>query len=465
MSSIELERPIRNPDLDSPPLMTKRARWLVLLGFVLPGSAQLLAGNRKLGRFGITATVVLILAGVLTVVGLLAARADTLTLFTNSWFLFVLTWLLVLYAILWLVLGFDTLRLTKLVRVKPNWRVPIAVISVLLTIVPAFGAAWAATTVASTRGLLDDLFAGAPAVEPVKGRYNFLLLGTDAGADREGLRPDSISVVSVDAKTGQSTIIGVPRELANVPFSKGSPMAKMHPNGFGVGPNEFGEWGGCQVGRCILNGVYAEAELFYPELYPNAKKQHSSPGIEATKEAVEGATGLDIQFYVLVNMDAFSQLIDALGGIEIDVKERLPIGGDQYQNGVDGWIEPGKQHMNGYTAQWYARSRYGSAAGDYSRMERQRELQAAILAQMNPTNVLARFQDIATAGKQLVETDIPSSMLGRFVDLAGKSREFPPVNVELVPPAVDPENPDFATIQQLVDQGIVKATPKKEGKQ
>lgn len=49
----DLERPIRTPDLSSPPLMTKRARWLVVLGFLLPGSAQLLAGNRKLGRFGI----------------------------------------------------------------------------------------------------------------------------------------------------------------------------------------------------------------------------------------------------------------------------------------------------------------------------------------------------------------------------------------------------------------------------
>ena len=44
--SIELERPLRNPDVASAPLMDKRARWLVVLGFVLPGSAQVLAGNR-----------------------------------------------------------------------------------------------------------------------------------------------------------------------------------------------------------------------------------------------------------------------------------------------------------------------------------------------------------------------------------------------------------------------------------
>ena len=63
--SLDLERPIRNPDTGSAPLMTKRARWLVVLGFLLPGSAQLLAGNRKLGRFGLTATVTLLVFGVI----------------------------------------------------------------------------------------------------------------------------------------------------------------------------------------------------------------------------------------------------------------------------------------------------------------------------------------------------------------------------------------------------------------
>lgn len=457
--SLDLEHPLRNPDSDSPPLMAKRARWLVIIGFLLPGSAQLLAGNRKLGRFGITATVVLIVGALAAIAGLLFARVATLSFFTHSIVLLVLQILLIAYAIIWLVLGLNTLRLTRLKKATRGWRIPILILSLLLTIVPSAGAVWAATTINAGRVLLGNLFSGAPAVEPVDGRYNILLLGTDAGADREGLRPDSISLVSIDAKTGQSTIIGIPRELANVPFPEDSPMHELHPNGFGVGPNAYGDWGGCQVGRCILNGIYAETELFTPEIYPNAVSRGSSPGVEATKDAVTGATGLEVQFYVLVNMDAFESLINALGGITIDVKERLPIGGDQYGNNVEGWIEPGVQGVDGYTAQWYARSRYGSATGDYSRMERQRELQAAILEQMNPSNVLLRFQDVAAAGTELVETDLPESMLGRFVDLAAKAREHTPVNVELVPPAVDPDNPDFSVIRQLVADGVAAASP------
>lgn len=466
----DLERPIRTPDLSSQPLMTKRARWLVVLGFLLPGSAQVLAGNKRAGRFGLGVTLGALLLALVAVAGLQFARVATLSLFTNSLFLLVLQWAVLGLALMWLIFGIDTLRLTKLVRVKRNWRVPVAMLSVLLTVLPVAGAAWASTLIGSGRGAIGNIFIGAPAVQPIDGRYNILLLGTDAGSDREGIRPDSISLVSIDAKTGQSTIIGLPRELIEMPFPEESPMATIHPYGFGVAPNAFGEWGGCYT-TCYLNAVYTEVEDFpdmYAGLYPDAASRGSEPGIEATKDAVQGATGLDPQFYVLLNMDAFSNIIDALGGVTVTVPERLPIGGgiDEYSGelvNVEGWIEAGEQHLDGWQAQWFARSRYGSANGDYDRMQRQRDLQGAILAQMNPANVLLRFQEIAAAGTQLVKTDIPDSMLGRFVDLAGKARGHSPVNVELVPPNVDPEAPDYDVIQRLVAEGVAAASPQPEG--
>ncbi|CAG7617163.1 LCP family protein [Leucobacter soli] len=464
--SIELERPLRNPDTDSAPLMNKRARWLVLLGFVLPGSAQLLAGNRRLGRFGLTATVILLVAAAVSLAGLAWARVFTLSVFTNPIVLLVLQGVIVLYAVLWLILGFDTLRLTRIVRVSPGWRLPVAMLSVLLTVVPVLGAAWTVSTVGTLRGAIGDIFGGgAPAVEPVDGRYNILLLGVDAGADREGLRPDSISLITVDAETGRSAMVGLPRELQQMPFPETSPMHEIHPNGFGVGPNAFGDWGGCLT-TCYLNALFAEVETLqdpmYEGFYADAVSRGSSPGIEATKDAVSGATGLTVQFYVLIDMQGFEKLIDALGGVTVTVDERLPIGGDADGNGVEGYIEPGEQHLDGFHALWFARSRYGSATGDYARMERQRELQAAILAQMNPSNVLLRFQEVASAGKSIVETDIPESMLGRFVDLAAKAREFDPVSLNLIPPKVDPEYPRYDEIGKLVRKAVKKASPPEE---
>lgn len=472
--TLDLERPLRNPDVGSEPLMSKRARWLVVIGFLLPGSAQVLAGSRRLGRFGLAATSVFIAVGLVSLLGLLLARVATLSFFTNGFVLLALQILLFAYAVLWLVLGFDTLRLARLVRVQRGWRVPIAILSVLLTVVPSLGAAWAGSAVDTGRSLLGDLFQGAPAVEPVDGRYNILLLGTDAGADREGMRPDSISLVSVDATTGQSVIIGLPRELVGMPFPEESPMAPVFPQGYcdEVNNYEVVDGGGyyCYT-TGHLNSLVTELEdsgsPSYDGMYSDALSLGSSPGIEATKDAVTGATGLEVQFYVLVNMDAFSGLIDALGGVTVDVKEPVPVGGriDEFSGelvDVERWIEPGTQNLDGFAAQWYARSRYGSVNGDYDRMERQRELQAAILAQMTPANVLAKFQDVAAVGTQLVETDIPQPMLGRFVDLASKAREHAPVNVELVPPAVDPEQPDYAAIRELVAAGIAAASPAPE---
>lgn len=479
--TIDLERPLRNPDLESPPFMAKRARWLVVLGFLIPGTAQLLGGgNRKLGRWGLGSTIALILGIVVLAAGFFVARVPTLTLVSNPWFLLFLQIVVVYFAIMWLVLGLDTLRLLKLVRITPNWRIPVAMLSVLLTVLPVGAAAWAATTIGVTRTAIGDLFQAAPPVEPVNGRYNILLLGADAGADREGLRPDSISLVSVDAESGQSVIIGLPRELIAMPFPEESPLAAVHPNGFGVAPNAFGEWGGCNVGDppyCRINALYAEMEDFQnadgtesygQQFYPDAESRGSSPGLEATKDAVTGATGLEVQFYVLVNMDGFSDIIDALGGVTVEVPERLPIGGRIDENtgelvDVDGWIKPGEQKLNGWKAQWFARSRYGSANGDYDRMERQRVLQSAILAQMDPKNVLLRFQEVAKAGTQLVETDIPDSMLGRFVDLAAKARGFDPERVELIPKeGVDADAPDYAVVRELVEKGVAAATPKDE---
>lgn len=470
--TMELERPLRHPDTGSAPLMNKRARWLVLLGFVLPGSAQLLAGSRRLGRFGLGATITLIVLGLLALAGLLFARAFALSILTNSLVLLVVQVLIVAYAVLWLILGFDTLRLTRLVRVSPGWRVPVAVLSLLLTLLPAGAAAWAAQTVGAARGAIGDIFANAaPAVPPVDGRYNILLLGVDAGADREGLRPDSISLVSVDAETGQSVIVGLPRELTEMPFPETSPMYQVHPNGFCMGPNAFGEWGGCLT-TGYLNGIFSEVEAavnpefdyLYDGFYADAVSRGSSPGIEAMKDAVSGATGLTVQFYVLIDMDGFASLVDALGGVTVDIQQPIPLGG--YEDPDTGeWVEGsayipvGVQKLDGQHAMAFARVRHGLANGDYDRMEHQRQLQAAILAQMSPANVLLRFQEIAGTGAAIVRTDISESMLGTFVDLAAKAKEFTPVSVQLTPPEVDPEYPNYVQIHQMVAAAVAAASP------
>lgn len=457
-------RPLRHPDVADPGMMAKRGWWLVALNLLVPGSAQVLAGNRRLGRFGLGAT---LLAWLLAVVALglaLFARPALLWLtigggLFSAAILTVIQVLLVGYIVLWVVLTFDALRLVRLVKVPGPSRLAIPVVALVLLGLVSGGVGYAATAVGSVRSTIGAIFGqSGPSVEPSDGYYNILLLGADSGDGRDSMRFDSISVVSVNADTGAVTITGIPRELPSAPFSEGSPMQELYPNGFeGHGSSTCG-WNGW------MNHIRNAAEVCREDggtgLYPDAKANGSEPGIEATKDAAEGVLGIEIPYYVFVDMHGFAELVDALGGVQINVTERLPKGGPpEGWTGTDvnewaiGWIEPGEQRMDGDTAQWYARSRYTTS--DWDRMKRQRELQEAILAQFTPQTVLTRFNEVAAAGTALISTDLPSDKLPEFFDLMLKAKEQPVTTIELTPDSgVDEHQPDYAYIHDLIRQTL-----------
>ncbi|WP_105034027.1 LCP family protein [Cryobacterium aureum] len=426
--------------------MTRRAWWLVVLNVFIPGSAQVLAGSRALGRFGLRATLCFLAIVVVTGAAYAMNPEMLLTVATNSIGLWIIAAVLVFYAVVWVVLTFDTIRLVRLVKARPKARPFIAGFATVV-LAAMVGIAGYGTSVATTASdFLSSVFAAGPSEPPVDGRYNILLLGGDAGADRTGMRPDSMSVVSIDAATGKADIIGLPRDLEDVPFTADSPLHAVYPDGYGYGNR-------CAVDVCMLNSIYTEVALKTPEMYPNALSDNSEPGIEGMRDAASGITGLTIQYYVLIDMQGFSDLIDSLGGVDISVTDRVPLGGDEALSGVAEWFEPGMQHMDGYHATWYARSRHGTS--DYDRMARQRTLQEALLKQFNPANVLTKFQGVAEAGQQVVKTDVPRGMLGYFANLAGKTRELPVGSVELVPDnGVDPQDPDYDHIRSLVDTAL-----------
>lgn len=434
---------LRDPALTDTAFMTKRAWWLVGLNLLVPGSAQVLAGDRRLGRFGLRATLVFWGLAVVGIALAVFAPELMLSIVTNTWVLIVAVAVFVFYAVLWVVLTLDTLRLVRFVRLAPRARALVAGLAVVSLVAVSGSSAYVAVLGTTGIDLLDTVFAQGPAQPPVDGKYNILLLGGDAGPDRQGMRPDSISVASVDAKTGQVTLIGIPRNLEQVPFSAGSPMLQVLPNGYDCGS------------KCIIDYLYTYGELDWAYLYPDAEKNNSSPGIEAVRDAAEGVLGIPIQYYVLIDMQGFSDLIDAMGGISITVDKRVPYGANENPDGSprtkpDGWIEAGTQQMDGNLALIYTRTRYKTS--DYERMKRQRQVQEAILAQFKPATVLTHFVDIAAAGKEVVRTDIPKQMLSYFVQLADKSKGQTPVSLDLTPPEVDPAAPDYDTIHARVKE-------------
>lgn len=430
---------VRYPDTRSPRIMATRAWWLVGLNLLIPGSAQLLAGSRRLGRFGVGTTFLLWGSVLLTLVVFLLDRELVLTVLTNWVGLSVAQLLLAGYAVLWVILTIDTLRLVTLVRAGSAAPF-VAVLAIVGLVATAGSAGYAAVSVGTARSALGSIFAGQEIEPPVDGRYNILLLGGDAGPDRTGLRPDSITVASIDAETGATTLIGIPRNLENVPFSAGSPLYGPFPGGYDCGD------------ECLIDYLYTYGEE-HPELYPDAAADASSPGIEAMRDAAAGTTGLSIQYYLLIDMQGFTQLVDALGGITIDVPERLAYGPVTARQPY-GYFEAGTQKMDGALALWYARSRY--QGNDFERMERQRQVQQAILAQFTPAVVLTKFQAIADAGAQVVRTDVPAGTLAHFVELGEKARTQPVTTLELAPPEYS--GSDFEKIHAAVEAAVAPVT-------
>ncbi len=439
--------PFHAIDRATPEQMHRRAWWLIALTLFVPGSAQLVAGNRKLARVGISATLGFWALIVFMVLLGLINKSWVIWLATLPVLIGILAVTLIAYAVLFAFLALDTLRLMKLGRLynRERWITLTAI--VLAGVLGTSAIGYAGNMAGVQANFIGSIFNQSGYTSPVDGRYNILLLGADSGRDRFGIRPDSMSVISIDAATGKAVNIGIPRNLQHVSFSAGSPMLTVYPKGWNCG---F---------ECLINAIFKDVTDNHEDLYPNAVKQGSSPGIEATKEAIEYVTGLKIQSYVMVDMAAFSSLIDALGGIEIDVKQRLPIGGQLDDlSDVKGWIEVGKQRLDGYHALWYARSRHSTS--DYDRMKRQHEVEDAVLQQMDPANVLSRFQQIASAGEKLVKTNIPSGMLSQYVDLAIKAKSQGITSITLTPPTVDVVWPNFKEIRKLIqDEFKQSASP------
>jgi LCP family protein required for cell wall assembly len=430
--------------------MTRRAVWLAALHLLIPGSAQVLAGSRRIGRFGLglwlLGWVVVVVSAVLWFV----LPQVLLSIPTNALGLTVIQLLVAAWAVGWFLLTVDTVRLLRLRRVAPIARGVLGGVLALALVVGVGGAGWGAWAAGVARSTIGTTFANARMDLPAGGRYNILLLGGDAGAGRSGLRPDSISVVSLNALTGDMVTFGLPRDTDPIPFSAGSPMKQLYPNGYGAN-------GHCNVDVCQLNSIYTEAQLKEQKRYPDAARNHSSAGIEATREAVEGALGIPIQYYVLIDMTAFEPLVNAMGGVTVTVKERLPVGGHIVNGkltGVKVWIEKGRRHLDGNKALWFARSRYGSALGDYARMARQRQLEDAMLQQMNPLTLLTRFDRIAKAGSNAVQTDLPQGLLGVIGGAAVKARSQTAKNVEFVRPKYDPTSPDYTRIHRVVQAAL-----------
>ena len=165
-------RPMRHPDASDEQVMTRRGWWLVVINWLIPGSAQVLAGSRRLGRFGISATLVMWLLVVLLVAGLLLWRSVTLSVLINPFVLVALTMIVVAYGVLWIILSLDALRLTRLVKTATPRSLPDRTALRRSDAGHGKHVAFAAPRMLAASNAIDQVFSAGAPIEPDDGYYN-----------------------------------------------------------------------------------------------------------------------------------------------------------------------------------------------------------------------------------------------------------------------------------------------------
>ncbi len=441
-----------------------RLMVLTVVGAALPGAGLVLAGRRRLG-WAVISLIVLAVAGAAALV--LTGRAVPLALRvgTDPRVLLGAAVGIVGVALAWCtVIVASHLALRREELTAGQRALAVVLVAALMGIV-SLPAATATRYVVAQRSLLAEVFGDdgtdrsgladpdVAAADPwaTTPRVNVLLLGSDAGADRTGIRPDTIFVASIDTRTGDTVLFNLPRNLRFAPFAPGSAGAREHPEGFSCGES-------AESDECILNAVWQWGEE-HPEAYPSA----AEPGLAATREVVGQVLGLVVDYDVVLNLRGFEEVVDAMGGLRLDVERDIPIGGGKTLSGrpnpITGYVEAGQDRLlSGYEALWYARSREGS--DDYDRMRRQRCTVSAAVEQFDVASLAQAFPALAASAERNVETDISARELPAFVELGQRVQGGPSLrSLAFTNDVIDTADPDYLEIRSLVQQALLPPEP------
>ncbi|HEY7589609.1 MAG TPA: LCP family protein [Candidatus Limnocylindrales bacterium] len=228
-------------------------------------------------------------------------------------------------------------------------------------------------------------------------RLNILLIGADE--QRGGHNTDTLIVLSVDPVTKQVAMFSLPRDTVDVPIPASAPNARRL----------FGS-----VYRGKINSFFINTR-HRTDLFPGTAQTRGYNGIKALLGELYH---IDIKYFVEVNFDGFTKIVDAFGGITVNVQ--VPVADNRFP-GANGtlrriYIPVGVQHMNGAQALVYARSRYSS--NDYERGQRQQRVLLSLRQSVDIATILPRINVLAAALSEAVRTDIPQELVPQLLSLA-----------------------------------------------
>lgn len=450
-----------------------RSPWAVLgftvLGTILPGLGLIIAGWRKLGSL-----ILLVSVGAAVY---LAVRVGTDPVAAAETALApgVLNTIIALSlatGLAWAVLIVCTYRALRPAGDTRLHRGVMSVVVGLLCLLVLAPTSYAAQLTFTTQQTVNTIFGQGPvsatlptaestgtAKDPWadQPRLNVLLLGGDAGPTagggiRRGLRTDSVVVASIDTHTGNTVLISVPRNLEHLQFPPDSPLGKAYPNGYHTAN---------RGDQDLLNTVYDEI----PAVHPGLLGKTDNEGADALKIGLGYSLGLSIGYYVVVSLTGFEQVVNALGGVTVNVNEPVADGGTHEPGQPDTlprrWIMPGpNQHLNGRDAEWFSRGRYGT--DDNARIRRQRCTINALVNQASPARVLASYQTLADTAANVTKTDVPKDRLSALVELGNTVKQHGTISSLVIDngalPGLSMVDPDFDRIRAAVDTAIKRNT-------
>ena len=287
----------------------------------------------------------------------------------------------------------------------------------------------------------------APTLPPWDGkeRLNVLLVGSDARGGETSFNTDTMIVVSVEPVTGEVAMFQVPRDMVDVP----------------VPASARSVWGSVYRGK--INSWFMQNRNRDDLWRGNSA---NARGFAALKGLLGELYDLDIRYYALVDFGGFRKVVNALGGVNINVQ--IPVAESQYPVGGGAltriYIPAGPQHMNGREALIYARSRHRALGGDFDRGRRQQRVLLSLREQMNAQAIVANLPDLVKALKDSVKTDIKTSDLPKLLALAEsvdtrnvRSFVFSPTYYATEFPFSDRGyiiTPNVARIRRAVDQAF-----------
>ena len=223
--------------------------------------------------------------------------------------------------------------------------------------------------------------------ELLNSRITVLILGKDSNEGRaargDETNTDAMIVASVSADQGRISMVAVPRDTVDVPLADGS------------------VW---------TNKINSLTRFL---------------GHEALRGAFETMLGIDIDYYMEIDMDDFVHLVDAVGGVDVQVPYALFDPGQRFA------IDPGPQHLDGARALAYTRTRVQD--GDYARQRRQQEVLLALFNKLSDPRTHLDVVELA-AGLDSLQTDVPLDEWRTFLAIARRARDASATIQVLQPP-------------------------------